>query len=52
MPDTGLDVYAISDLHTDHDENMAWVKGLPRTSKRKDVLVVAGDVSDDMRIFR
>ncbi|CAD7696768.1 unnamed protein product [Ostreobium quekettii] len=48
----GMDVYAISDLHTDHEENLAWVKRLPRGRHGNDVLIVAGDVSDDMRIFR
>lgn len=39
-------VFGISDLHTDYEENMDFVISLP--CRREDVLVVAGDVSDDI----
>ncbi|KAI8102062.1 hypothetical protein M9434_007121 [Picochlorum sp. BPE23] len=57
-------VFAISDVHTDYKENLAWieshcqeVRGLDHgqsTSQEEEerVLIVAGDVSDDLDIFR
>lgn len=61
-----VSVYAISDLHTDHKENLAWVKQLRLpadesktsrssshpSSQQHDVLIVAGDVSDDLALLR
>ena len=48
-------VFAVSDVHVDHDVNAAWVRGLSSTSGRqgKDCgvlrcCVVAGDVSEDL----
>lgn len=48
-----LEVYAISDLHTDHPENLAWVESLeaPCTGAHT-ALILAGDVSDDLRLLR
>lgn len=45
-------VYAISDVHTDYPENAAWVSSLPATFGPGTVLIVAGDVSDDLRTVR
>eukprot|EP00200_Dunaliella_tertiolecta_P008280 CAMPEP_0202371874 /NCGR_PEP_ID=MMETSP1127-20130417/3190_1 /ASSEMBLY_ACC=CAM_ASM_000462 /TAXON_ID=3047 /ORGANISM="Dunaliella tertiolecta, Strain CCMP1320" /LENGTH=415 /DNA_ID=CAMNT_0048968257 /DNA_START=130 /DNA_END=1376 /DNA_ORIENTATION=+ len=50
-----LHVYAISDLHCDHELNAQWVKNLlpygdARNTKR--VLLVAGDVSSDIEKLR
>jgi hypothetical protein len=61
-----VSVYAISDLHTDHKENLAWVKQLRLpaddsktarssshpSSQQHNVLIVAGDVSDDLALLR
>lgn len=59
-----MSVYAISDLHTDHLANMEWVKDLPTrkggpcngatkgAQAEISVLLVAGDVSDDMGLLR
>ena len=41
-----LRVFAISDVHSDFSENMAWVDALPLEENTTDVLIVAGDVSD------
>lgn len=41
-------VYAISDLHVDYAQNMAWVMSLGKQRYLNDVLIVAGDVSDDL----
>eukprot|EP00918_Siedleckia_nematoides_P056547 GHVU01123309.1.p1 GENE.GHVU01123309.1~~GHVU01123309.1.p1 ORF type:complete len:272 (+),score=37.77 GHVU01123309.1:393-1208(+) len=38
-------VWAISDVHTDHKENIDWVCSLSNTKYQRDALVVAGDVS-------
>ncbi|KAL4428836.1 hypothetical protein ABPG77_005274 [Micractinium sp. CCAP 211/92] len=39
-------VLAVTDLHVDYGENMRWCEALPRS--RSDVLVVSGDVSDEL----
>ena len=39
-------IFAISDLHTDYEANMEFVESLP--PRPEDVLIVAGDVSDDI----
>lgn len=38
-------VWAISDVHTDHKENIDWVCSLSNSKYQSDALVVAGDVS-------
>ena len=43
---TRFDVYAISDLHTDHKENLNWIRCLSTEHYRNDALIVAGDISD------
>ena len=42
-------VYAVSDLHTDYEENLAWVDALQED--QQGVLLVAGDVSDKLDRF-
>lgn len=42
----GLRVFVLSDLHTDYDENMKWVKCLSPVRYKNDVLLVAGDVAE------
>ena len=39
-------IYGISDLHVDYEANMLFVENLP--ASYEDVLVVAGDVSDNI----
>lgn len=39
-------IYGISDLHTDYDANLAFVENMPE--RLEDVLIVAGDISDDI----
>ena len=48
---TKLKVYGISDLHADFEENLAWLRELPETEYKNDVLCVAGDVSEHMEIL-
>lgn len=38
-------IYCVSDIHTDYKQNLAWAKSL--SGHTSDVLLVAGDVSDD-----
>lgn len=50
-------VLAVSDIHTDYKANMAWVEGhcegrQAQAQQNDDVLIVAGDVSDDLDTFR
>jgi hypothetical protein len=40
-------VYAVSDVHVDHEKNAAWVRALRRRDD-VDVACVCGDVSDDL----
>lgn len=48
-----LMVYAISDLHVDYPQNAEWVQQLGRGSPgHETVLIVAGDVSDDVALLR
>lgn len=47
----GLQVFVLSDLHTDYPENMEWVKSLSRRKLNKDVLLVAGDVAETYNNF-
>jgi len=37
-------VFALSDIHVDYAENMAWIHGLSGEDYRHDVLLLAGDV--------
>ena len=39
-------VYGISDLHADFEDNLKWLRELPATEYQNDVLCVAGDISD------
>jgi predicted phosphodiesterase len=41
-------VFALSDIHTDHDNNRRWVASLSHSDYRDDVLILAGDVSDSL----
>ncbi|CAI7779699.1 unnamed protein product [Closterium sp. NIES-53] len=51
-------VYVVSDIHTDHAENMEWVERLAATCQRsegsrkgRDVLILAGDVTDNLEVL-
>jgi Icc-related predicted phosphoesterase len=44
-------IFAISDLHTDFAENRDRLRQISSTSYLQDVLVVAGDIADDLRII-
>lgn len=46
-----LQVFVLSDLHTDYHENMTWVKCLSAIRYKEDVLIVAGDVAETYKNF-
>lgn len=48
-PCSGIRVFAVSDLHVDFPGNMRWVESLPVGIYTQDTLLVAGDVSDNLR---
>ncbi|MFP5391168.1 MAG: metallophosphoesterase [Gammaproteobacteria bacterium] len=41
-------IFALSDIHVDFDANARWVAGLSRSDYRRDILILAGDVSDSL----
>lgn len=41
-------IFAISDVHADYPQNMTLVQGLSAADHRRDTLLVAGDVTDDL----
>jgi predicted phosphodiesterase len=44
-------VYAVSDIHVDYPQNLEWVLGLDCHEYQADVLLLAGDVSEDMKLL-
>jgi hypothetical protein len=45
---SGLRVFALSDIHVDHQANMEWIQKLSSTRYLQDALIVAGDISNDL----
>jgi predicted phosphodiesterase len=45
-------VFALSDIHVDHDQNARWVSGLSNCDFTRDVLILAGDVSSSLPRLR
>jgi predicted phosphodiesterase len=43
-------VFALSDLHLDYEENKTWLMGLSNEDFQSDWLILAGDISDDVRL--
>jgi predicted phosphodiesterase len=44
-------VYAVSDLHTDYEANMEWVRSLSSSMYQPHTLIVAGDVANSLETF-
>ena len=44
-------VFAVSDLHVDFDDNARWLDGLSEHDYRQDVLILAGDIADSIRLI-
>eukprot|EP00884_Botryococcus_braunii_P009223 jgi/Botrbrau1/18301/Bobra.0179s0030.1 len=45
-------IWAVSDIHTDYKENLDWCQELDQTEYKDDVLILAGDVTDNVEKFR
>lgn len=43
-------IFAISDVHVDFPVNAKWIDDLSRHDFQEDMLILAGDVSDDLRL--
>lgn len=43
--------FTVSDVHVDFEPNLYWVRQLSDSDYQKDVLIVAGDISDDERLL-
>lgn len=44
-------VFAISDIHVDFSENFHWVHNLSCSEYQEDILILAGDVTDNILLF-
>lgn len=44
-------VFATSDIHVDYDANARWIRDLSAADYRDDVLILAGDVTDDLELL-
>lgn len=45
-------VFAISDLHVDYVENRLWLNNLSKFEYKKDILILAGDVTHDISLLQ
>lgn len=45
-------VFALSDIHVDYEENARWLANLSRSEYLNDVLILAGDISDEPSLFQ
>jgi len=46
-----MSIFALSDLHVDYPDNLAWVESLSRSDYTGDALLVAGDISHDENLL-
>ena len=44
-------LFALSDIHVDYPDNARWVEGLSDADYRDDVLILAGDLTEDSRLL-
>jgi 3',5'-cyclic AMP phosphodiesterase CpdA len=44
-------VFALSDVHIDHEVNANWIAGLSKADHSEDVLILAGDVAHRLRLL-
>jgi predicted phosphodiesterase len=44
-------IFAVSDVHIDYPDNKRWIADLSKMDYRDDVLILAGDISDSMRLL-
>ena len=45
-------VFAVSDIHVDYKENLAWILSLDNKEYANDILILAGDVDDKMPLLK
>lgn len=45
-------IFALSDIHVDYPENLAWLYTLSDSDYQDDILILAGDVSDSLTLLR
>lgn len=45
-------VFVVSDIHIDYQENRRWVSALSSHDYSEDILIVAGDISDDVQLLK
>ncbi|MEZ2221551.1 metallophosphoesterase [Rhizobium sp. RCC_161_2] len=43
-------VFAVSDVHLDYEENRLWLSNLSDVDYQSDILILAGDISDEIRL--
>lgn len=46
-----MKIFALSDLHADYDQNLAWIHSLSAQKYQQDILILAGDVSDRLDVI-
>lgn len=46
---SAMKVFAVSDLHVDYKENKEWCEDISETDHQNDVIILAGDVSHDIK---
>lgn len=46
-----MKVFAVSDIHVDYEENRRWLSSLSAKDHQKDILILAGDVTDDLQLL-
>lgn len=44
-------IFALSDVHIDYSVNRAWLLGLSNSDFQQDILILAGDLSDDLSLL-
>ena len=44
-------IHALSDIHVDYPDNLDWLRSLSNVEYQEDILILAGDVSDDMKLL-
>lgn len=44
-------LFALSDIHVDFPENLSWIRGLSHLDYQEDILLLGGDVSDNIELF-
>ncbi len=44
-------VFAVSDIHLDYDINLHWLESLSKVDYQDDILILAGDISDQLHLL-